>query len=363
MKKKKLALLGFAALTGVALASCGGGNGGSGTNSGSNTGGTTPQTSSGSGEEEVNDPTNVVWNPISFADAKKSYTIDSTKGVDAWLVYDSKYGFTYRDANAVKNPLNPITGKTIVDGDILPAWDAFQTSLGISINQNGEYKSNKDNYTSLTNAWTADESAAKGGYYKGANNSVVDVFFNTTDNLNELGKNDKMYNLKKAITDGKMPAFKKFLEDNPAVETEITNSKGEIYFTPYLDGYQAIERMYVVDSEQIARLLDDDYDATTLGKLAAGKNGAEKGLKLDNGTKITPYVAKDGKNYASDTTIDIVDTKTRKKVQVTVKSTDDIITKQNTLLNAGTTGGAVLEQVKAYIDAAYGDLMKTNVGG
>jgi len=67
MKKRKLALLGFAALTGVALASCGGGNGGSGTNSGSGTGSNTGSTTNTQGGGEVvNDPTHVVWNPLTF---------------------------------------------------------------------------------------------------------------------------------------------------------------------------------------------------------------------------------------------------------------------------------------------------------
>ena len=359
MKKRKLALLGFAALTGVALASCGGGNGNSTTGSGSGTGSNTGSaTNTGGSGETVNDPTHVVWNPITLKEANyKNVSGD----VNAWLVYEKNYGITYnKTKNGVKDDLNPITGKTLGDGDLLPAWVAFQEKLGLTVKQSSTVSGdNGQNYTDFTNAWVNEE----GGYYKGNDNSKIDVFFNSTDNLNELGKADKMYDLKKAMDDGKMPALKKFLQDNPAVETEITNSNGKIYFAPYLDGYQAIERMFVVDAEQIEKLLDDTYDTTTLGKLAAGKNGDAKGLVLADGAKLTPYVAKDGKNYAADTTIDIVDPTTKKVAQVTVKSTDDIITKQNALLNAGTTGGALLDQFKAYIDAAYGDIITSKLGG
>jgi hypothetical protein len=364
MKKRKLALLGFAALTGIALASCGGGdNKNSGTSTGSGTGAGTSTTSQG---EEINDPTNVVWNPVKYDDVKSSYNVDSTKSVDAWLVYEKNYGITYnKTKNGVKDDLNPITNKVLGDGELLPAWAAFQEKLGLTVSQSGTFsKDNNGNYTDLKEAWTTTDA---GGYYKGTGNTVTDVFFNSTDNLNELGDADKMYDLKAAMEAGKMPALKKFLEDNPAVETEITASNGKIYFAPYLDGYQAIERMFVVDAEQIEKLLDDTYDKTTLGKIVAGKAATDaKGFVLPNGTKLTSYVAKDGKNYAADTQIDIVDPTTKKKTQVTVKSTNDIISQQNTLLNTtdgSCTGNALLDQFKAYIDAAYGDIITSKLGG
>jgi hypothetical protein len=360
MKKRKLALLGFAALAGVALASCGGG---SGSNTGSSTGsGTGEGTGSGSGSTATdvyytggdNASGKCVWNPMSLADAKTAYTVSGD--IDLWLVYSKSYGSTYNGVIKAGGTTNPINNQTYSNGDILPAWQEFADKLGIShINQGANYGSNDaDNQTAFL--------AAKDttGVYKDKNGKAVDLYYNTTTNLNTLGDSNDLVDLVQYLNDGKMPAFKKFLTDNPAVEQELKHNN-HIFYTPYMDGYQAIERMYVMDTEQVAKLLDDNLPTGT-GNLAAGLNGNEKGL--NSTPKAEAFIGKDGKNYDQDLKIKIVNPKdTTKAVEVTVKQTDNILKQQNALLAAGTTGKALIDQFKTYARAAYGDIIDTYYEG
>jgi hypothetical protein len=356
MKKKQLALLGFAALAGVALASCGKKENktSGGQTTGTGTVDPTPATPD-AGKSFC------VWDPISYDQAKSKYKVNGT--IDAWIVYNKNFGITYNANNKIKDLLNPITNEELQSGEVLPAWKAFTKNLGLTeIKQacaiSGDNKANNDLFKNSKNS-----DGAYIGTQEGS--GLIDVYFNSTANLNDLGRADQLVDLKAEIDKGNMPALEKFLKDNPAVATEITTG-GKIFYTPYMDGYQAIERMLVVDAEQIEKLLDKELPEGT-GNLVAGKaaESTSKGLKGE--AKLQSYVAVNGKNYKdAETTIDIVDPATTNKVQVKVKQTDDIISQQNKLLNTtdgSATGKKLIEQFKAYIDAAYGDIITEKFDG
>ena len=313
MKKKTLAVLGAAALVGVALASC---------------------------SKKEKNPEGEKW--------------EVGGEVDLWHVYSKSYGTTYNGVITNGQTTNPIDGLTYSQDDQLPAWKAFQTNVGLTkINQAGNYgEDDATNYSSFKGA-KEDE-----GVYRDKNNNITDLFYNTTTNLNELGDDGQLLDLTRYIDGDKMPYFKAYLDKNPAIRTEITHN-GKIFYTPYLDGYQAIERNYMMDVAQVAKLLDEEY--TGLGNVPAGAGATGKGL--NGAPQAQPFINADY-NYPDATTqIDIVNPSTGAKVQVTVNRTTNIIKQQNELLAAGTTGGALIEQFKDYADAAYGNIITTYYGG
>ena len=317
MKKKTLALLGAAALVGVALASC----------------------------------------------SEKKKKVDDEKWevggqLDLWHVYSKSYGTTYNDVITDENAskTNPIDGKTYQKGDILPAWKTFAEKLKLSkIEQGASYgASDGDNYTAFKGAKESD------GVYKDKNGNVTDLFYNTTAALNELGDDNQVIDIKEYLDKGKMPNLRKFLDANPAVEVDITHN-GHIFYTPYLDGYEAIERLFVMDTVQVEKLLDDDLPTGT-GLLAAGTTAAADSKGLKGAPQVQPFIHAT-KNYPDATTpIDIVNN-SGSKVTVTVNQTDNIVAQQNASLTAGTTGGALIEQFKTYARAAYGNIIDTYYGG
>ena len=295
----------------------------------------------------------ISWNPLSLKDVKDSYTIKGS--LNTAIVYSKTSGITYN--GAIKgDTTNPIDGKEYQTGDLLPAWQAFADKLGIQNITSGLEYGGTDavNYTKFR------ETRNDSGQYIDINGDVTDLFYNTTNNLNALGDAGEAIDLLPYITDGKMPALAKFLQDNPAILTEIIHN-GHIYYTPYMDGYQAVERGFVMDTEQVAKLLDYELPSGT-GNLAAGLNGDVKGLK--SAPKAEAFVGTKGMNYDSNTLITIVNPKdTTKTVEVTVKQTSNILDQQNKLLSKGTTGKELIEQFKDYAMSAYGDIINTYYDG
>lgn len=73
-----------------------------------------------------------------------------------------------------------------------------------------------------------------------------------------------------------MPNFKAYLEANPIVLLSITGStsgenKGAIYFSPYFDGVNDIERMPLMRVDWVQKLLDGEgeFTADACGKTKA----------------------------------------------------------------------------------------------
>ncbi len=314
MKKKTLAVLGFAALAGVALASC--------------------------SKKDEKKPEDDNW---------------KVEGdVDLWHVYSKSYGTTYNGVITNGKTTNPIDGLTYTQDDQLPAWKTFQANLGLShINQAGNYgEDDATNYNSFKGAKESD------GVYRDKNEHITDLFYNTTTNLNELGDDAQLIDLTSYIDAGKMPYFKAYLDENPAIKQEITHN-GKIFYTPYLDGYQAIERNFVMDKTQVEKLLDTALPSGT-GSVAAGNGATGKGL--NGAPEAQPFIDANN-NYPTATQIYIVNPSNNQKAQVTVNQTTNIVKQQNELLAAGTTGGALIEQFKTYARAAYGNIIDTYYEG
>jgi len=346
--KKKTILCGLALTAGLALVGCGNNDTpastttGGATTGGQTTGGQTTggQTTGGDSTGSV-DPTTTEeidmgfqWNPLERAGSEYK----ASGELNIYLNYNAASGVTYRGSTAWSNPVD---GKSYGTNALLPAWKGFAEKLNVTINDAASYasKTNDNNYDSLkTNEYKSSTNAEK----------YVDLFYNTVSNINKMGEEGDAVDLVPYIENGKMPAFAKFLSENPAIEKEITRN-GHIYFTPYFDGFQAIERMLVMDTKQVSVLLDDEIPAG-LGENVVGTNEA-KAKGLLGATKYTPFINATN-NYDSDKTVKI--NKNGEAVDLTIKQTKNIIVQQNELLATGTaTGKQLIDQFKAYLDKAF----------
>ena len=294
-----------------------------------------------------------VWNPLTLTEASQSYDVSGE--IDAWIVYNKNYGTTYNGAITKGTTVNPIDNRTYSIGDTLPAWSSMAQNLGLTkINQGAIYgdadATNYDNFR---------HSKESSGVYRDINGNITDIFYNTTINLNSLGDEGELIDLLPYVESGKMPAVKKFLTDNPILYAEILHN-GHMYYTPYLDGFQAAERVYMMDTTQVEKLFDNTLPTGT-GLLDVGTNGNSKGLNTS--PQVEPFIDSNY-NYPNLTTsIDIVDPTTSKKVTVTVNQTTNIIKQQNELIAFGCTGVELINQFKRYAQAAYGDIIETYYDG
>ena len=213
-------------------------------------------------------------------------------------------------------------GKTYNSGDLKPTWQKVESLLDIKI---------EDKYQGNT--------AANEYKYWDAQLDQVDMLSGTATLLSENGQQGKLVNLAEYLD--KMPNFKAYLEANPIVRLSITGAAagpkaGAIYFSPYFDGVNDIERMPLMRTDWVEKLLN-----------GAGEFTAEKSNKTA-APVYTPFMPTSG-------SIDIDVVKADGSATETIKKNYDafgnIVDKMNA---AGSMDGvAAVNMLREYIDKTY----------
>lgn len=210
-------------------------------------------------------------------------------------------------------------GVTYHSGDLKPTWVEVQNVLGITFED--KYQGN---------------SAAKEFEYWKDRLSEVDMVSGTAVLLSEYGETGALVNIAEYLD--KMPNFKAYLEENPIVRLSITGNttNGAIYFSPYFDGVNDIERMPLMRTDWVQKLLDGEgaFEAP------ACNNTAEPAYE--------PYMPLEG-------TVDVdVVTPDGTAVETITKNYDaagNIVAKMN---EAGSMSGVeAVNMLRSYIDQAY----------
>ena len=165
----------------------------------------------------------------------------------------AKTGIAF-DAETAGEGITLADGKTYNTGDLKPTWVAVEEILGIKF---------EDKYQG--------QSAAKEFEYWKDRLNEVDMVSGTAATLSEYGEAGSLVNLAEYMD--QMPNFKAYLEANPIVRLSITGNTttGAIYFSPYFDGVNDIERMPLMRADWAAKLLDGEgeFTAEACGQTAA----------------------------------------------------------------------------------------------
>ncbi len=164
----------------------------------------------------------------------------------------------------------------------------------------------------------------------------VDMVSGTAAKLTEYGEAGSIVNIAEYLD--MMPNFKAYLEANPIVRLSITGNTdtGAIYFSPYFDGVNDIERMPLMRVDWVVKLLDGEGEFTA---------EASKDLAA---AVYTPFMPTEGK-----VEIDVVNLEGT-AVETIAKDYDkagNIVAKMNA---AGALNGVqAVNMLRTYIDEAY----------
>ncbi|MBP1562452.1 MAG: hypothetical protein J6C38_01895 [Oscillospiraceae bacterium] len=227
------------------------------------------------------------------------------------------------DAETAGSGITLANGKTYNTGDLKPTWQELEKLLNVK----------------FENLYQGNNSTKEWDYWKERLNEV-DMVSGTASTLTENGTAGKLVNIAEYLDS--MPNFKAYLEKNPIVRLSITGSttgasKGAIYFSPYFDGVNDIERMPLMRVDWVQKLLDGEGEFTA----AASAN-----------TKTpvyTPYMPTSGK-----VEVDVVkkDGSGVEKVTKDYDKAGNIVAKMN---DAGSMSGVeAVNMLRKYIDEAYG---------
>ena len=231
-------------------------------------------------------------------------------------------GLFFSDANLF-NGADSITladGKTYRVGDLKPTWVEVGNRLGID----------------FEDKWTGAGSAEKEFAVWEKKLGEVDMLSGSATKLNEAGVAGKLVNIGAYLD--RMPNFKAYLEANPIVRLSITGDTktGAIYFSPYFDGVNDIERMPLMRTDWVVALLDGEGEFT-----AAASNTLATAV-------YTPYMPTSGK-----VVVDAVSADGKSVISLTkdYDAAGNIVANMN---DAGTIDGvAAVNMLRKYIDEAY----------
>ena len=262
----------------------------------------------------------MVLSVMSFASAEGAVVLRMATGYN-----NAKTGLFF-DAETAGEGVTLADGKTYHTGDLKPTWVAVQEKLNVVFENQYQGNSAKDEF----NYWKEQL-------------DQVDMVSGTASLLSENGEAGLLVNLADYLD--QMPNFKAYLDANPIVLLSITGNvdTGAIYFSPYFDGVNDIERMPLMRTDWVEKLLngEGEFTAEASKELAA--------------PVYTPYMPTEGKVEIEVVTAD------GSAVETLVKDYDaagNIVAKMN---EAGTIDGvAAVNMLRAYIDAAYNGYYGTN---
>ena len=226
------------------------------------------------------------------------------------------------DASVAGEGITLADGKTYKTGDLKPTWVEVKNVLKVDFEN--KYQGN---------------SAQNEFKYWQDQLDQVDMVSGTASQLSEAGVAGKLINLADYLND--MPNFKKYLEENPIVLLSITGDiqTGAIYYSPYFDGVNDIERMPLMRVDWVAKLLDGEGDFT-----AEASNNLAAAV-------YTPYMPTSGK-----VEVDVVklDASGTEKVTKDYDKAGNIVANMNKALASGAVSGVdAVNMLRDYIDEAY----------
>lgn len=233
--------------------------------------------------------------------------------------YNSGKTGLFFDAETAGEGITLADGVTYQAGDLKPTWVEVQNRLGMV----------------FENKYQGNSAAKEFEYWKDRLNEV-DLVSGTAATLSEYGENGSIVNLADYLDS--MPNFKAYLEANPIVRLSITGNTttGAIYFSPYFDGVNDIERMPLMRTDWVQKLLDGEGEFT-----------AEKSGNLATAV-YEPYMPTSGKITVDVVTLDGTSTETVTKDYDTA---GNIVAKMN---EAGKIDGVTaVNMLRTYIDEAY----------
>lgn len=230
------------------------------------------------------------------------------------------------DAETAGDGVKLADGNTYHTGELKPTWAEVQNKLDVVF---------KDQYQ-------GNSASAEFDYWK-ERLGDVDMVSGTATQLTENGEAGNVVNIAEYLD--KMPNFKAYLEANPIVRMSITGNTdtGAIYFSPYFDGVDDIERMPLMRTDWVEKLLngEGEFAASASSKTAA--------------PAYQPYMPTSGK-----VTVDVVkaDGSGVESLTKDYDAAGNIIDKMNA---AGSMDGvAAVNMLRTYIDEAYNGYYGTN---
>lgn len=170
-------------------------------------------------------------------------------------------------------------GSTASNGDLKPIWRSMQSKVSDITGLNVTFQ---DVYHLDSNKIKQATGSEKDTYPLTNYDLVTDGVQNITDNQS------KLLDLSQYMD--QMPDYQAFLTANPTVKDSLTSNGGGMYYAPYFDGYNDVEKYSLFKNNWVKALLDAETGDTTQTWAAS----MEAKGKTTNSVSIQSYMGTTG---------------------------------------------------------------------
>ncbi len=233
-------------------------------------------------------------------------------------------------------------GVTLVTNDMLPTWKCLQNKLDT------KYADSKTSTITFFDANPYDQTDYKKDFTQHWVNGftskgrTVDLVMGGGTYYTQYANDGKLVAIDEYLD--QMPNFKAWVEQNPDIWESMKHTDGHVYFTPYFDGLNSIEKMFLMNTSYVEKLLDGDIDAE------------DESVALANGTVYTPYVVE-----TEEQTLTVSVNGTAKTIKANFAEANNAVKKQNDL--SAKNGKTLVAALKEALIAEYGSAIATTAGG
>lgn len=262
---------------------------------------------------------------------KQTVSAEYAEGTELRLAVahnNTKTTITFQDGSVTGTGLTLADGVTYQTDDLKPVWKELEKVMKVKFENVYSGKNNVQNEFK---------------HWRSLDFDGVDIVVGNADDMAEDGKKGKLINLADYLD--LMPNFSKFLEDNPIVYLSLFAdiAEGSIYYAPYFDGYDDIEKYFMMRADWIELLLDGP------GDFAASKS--DKFGDICGEAVYEPYMPLTGSLEINSLKADGSGTE---KITKSYETTyGNIVEYMNENVTDDTTGVELVNMLRGYIDEAY----------
>ena len=238
-----------------------------GSNTSNPSGGQTQNPSGGGGGEQSTDDVYSKYAP--GTELKMAFGYNST---DCAISFNANIISEYGNGSTIKLS----NGKEYRAGELKPTWQELQDRLNIS----------------FVDVYQGNNPANEWAYWENQLDQLQ-VIYGNLSTLNNAGLAGSLVNIADYLD--MMPNLKAYLDANPIVYMSITADPdtGAIYYSPYFDGLDDIERMTLMRTDWVEKLLNGS-DEFTASAYNTQSNFVYKPYMPTSGKVTVDVVKKDG---------------------------------------------------------------------
>lgn len=285
-----------------------------------------------------------------FLDDVEEYT----GNINLALNYKNQGYLTYGRGNNSSAPdsYTTVDGKTLQKNNSVAAvWQDIATNMNCSFVDAA--LAGADTKTSMTNAINAK--------YAGKDDIAIDILQVTTADefVSAVNAGDfvNLYDEKYAPY---LENLHKWLDSHTGVREQMRMNGDGIYYTPYFDGVDQVEKGFSMNAQIVRSLLDDaSDDATKDFNTTPGTYDTAYTLKATAYT--VPYITDMNNQEIAVAKKKSDGTYEASKINVTITESSNVITKQNSL--SIMNGTNLVSTLKQYLIDTYGAYIAKSAGG